>query len=296
MARDWRPALTSFSLGPVPPGPPGSVVASRESLLLEPRGIVRDEAGNVYVADFGNNRIAKFDVRLRFVTAWGQKGSAPGQFDNPCAVALGPDGELHVVDTWNNRIQVFGKDGTFLREFRYDFYGPRGIAVDARHRIYVVDTGHARVIRFSREGTKQLEWGKRGSRPGEFQDPVGITVDGKGTIYVCDNGNGRLQLFSEDGKFQRQQKVDGWKSAPLSEPNVAVDARGIAWVTVPLQKEVRGYDLKAKRFALFRSGEEWHRPFGIPLGIAIHPTFRSLLVSDDQGRLVPLSYIGKSSD
>jgi len=48
----------------------------------QPTDVVFDGAGNIYVTDgYGNSRVLKFDKYGNFLTGWGMKGSAPGQFD-----------------------------------------------------------------------------------------------------------------------------------------------------------------------------------------------------------------------
>ncbi len=294
VSRTWRsPTLamlthwSPFGSVPVQVSPP----AEPGTTLREPRGIVWDKKGNLFVADFGNNRIVRFDYRFTFQTAYGTKGSGPGEFDNPCAVTVGPDGNLYVADTWNGRVQVLTREGSFVRQFGAGMlYGPRGIAVDRKGRVYVSDTGNNRVVRFSTDGVKDLAWGGPGAAPGNFSGAAGIAVDAQGTVFVCDNGNGRLQLFSPDGKFRRALPVPGWRPGPLGEPQIALDAYGVAWVTIPLEREVRGIHLKSGRTRAFRQNEPWHHPFRVPLGIATDPTLGSIVITDDQGWVVPLSF------
>ena len=64
-------------------------------------------SGNVYVADFGNGRIQKFDGSGTFLTKWGTPGSAGGQFKFPQGVATDASGNIYVVDLGNYRIQKF---------------------------------------------------------------------------------------------------------------------------------------------------------------------------------------------
>src|SRR5262249_22680272 len=52
------------------------------------RGITTDAAGNVYVADSGNNRIQKFTSTGALLAVWGSSGSGPSQFDYPGAIAV----------------------------------------------------------------------------------------------------------------------------------------------------------------------------------------------------------------
>ena len=52
-----------------------------------------------------------------FVTTWGSYGSGDGQFNYPCGVAAGPGGLVYVADQYNNRVQVFGSDGTYLSQW-----------------------------------------------------------------------------------------------------------------------------------------------------------------------------------
>lgn len=71
-------------------------------------GITTSPDGNVYVADFYNNRVQKFDSTGMFVTEWGVSGTRLGEFDRPTSVAVGPNGSVYVVDFGNNRVQRFG--------------------------------------------------------------------------------------------------------------------------------------------------------------------------------------------
>ncbi len=72
-----------------------------------PRGVAVDAAGNVYVADTGNNRIQMFDSQGRFLAKWGTTGSSLGQFRRPSGVAVDADGNIYVADASNNRVQRF---------------------------------------------------------------------------------------------------------------------------------------------------------------------------------------------
>lgn len=70
-------------------------------------GVAVDSVGDVYVADFYNDRVQKFGPDGAFITEWGGHGAGAGQFDRPTAVAMGPDGRVYVVDFGNHRVQAF---------------------------------------------------------------------------------------------------------------------------------------------------------------------------------------------
>ncbi|MGH7742534.1 MAG: 6-bladed beta-propeller [Candidatus Eiseniibacteriota bacterium] len=67
-----------------------------------------DPSGNVYVADYGNNRIEIFSNDGAYLGQFGGTGSGPGQFAGPMGVAIDASGFIYVADANNNRIQKFG--------------------------------------------------------------------------------------------------------------------------------------------------------------------------------------------
>ncbi len=62
---------------------------------------------DIYVADFYNHRIQIISEDGRFISAFGSRGSGPGQFERPVDMAFDTDGNLYVVDFGNDRIQQF---------------------------------------------------------------------------------------------------------------------------------------------------------------------------------------------
>jgi len=262
------------------PAPPGE--------FRQPRGAAVDSKGNVYVADFDNHRIQKFDSNLEFLTAWGEQGNLPGQFKQPCDVAVDKDDTIYVADTWNQRVQVFNSNGEYLREWGGSFFGPRGITVAANGKIYLADTGNHRIRRFNAEGMEEINWGGLGSAVGQFKEPYGIVTDPDGRVYVCDNGNGRVQIFDADGRFLSEFAVPGWRSEVFSEPKIARTPEGVLWLTVPALKVVRAYTAEGKMVREINGREMPMGLFEKPLGIAYSSLMHELFVTDLENRIARL--------
>jgi hypothetical protein len=87
--------------------------ANEASLLYDARGFVQDEAGNSFVIDAGNSRIALFDPGGAFVRGIGREGEGPGEFRYLGGVQV-VGGILHVFDSRLNRLSRFRADGTLL--------------------------------------------------------------------------------------------------------------------------------------------------------------------------------------
>jgi DNA-binding beta-propeller fold protein YncE len=129
----------------------------------KPRGVAIDHAGDLYVADKGNNRIQEFGPDGSFIRRWGANGgdgtpgTGNGEFELPYNIALDGAGHLFVTDVANNRVQEFTATGAFLARFghaggdgtagsgRMEFDEPYGIAIDCRSNVYVTDEGNQRV-------------------------------------------------------------------------------------------------------------------------------------------------------
>jgi DNA-binding beta-propeller fold protein YncE len=264
------------------------VVQGSPGQLSQPRGLALDAEGNIYVADFGNDRVQKFNPQREFIKEWGEKGDLPNQFKQPGDIAIGPDGMVYVADTWNQRVQVFTPDGEYKREWTDRWYGPRGIAVAPDGRVYLADTGNHKIRRFTKDGVEELTWGSLGKEPTQFTEPVGVAVDAKGLVYVVDNGNARLQIFDADGQLKSSIAVEGWQQKVFSEPHVAVAPDGTIWVTVPVLQVVRAYDHSGTLLKEIKGGDEPDLPFERAMGIAYDQKRDELVIADLGNRIVRL--------
>jgi len=149
-----------------------------------------------------------------------KKGEEPGDgvFNAPTHLAIDRrNGNVLVADTNNFRVQVFDKDGVYLRKFGQlgdnpgDFSRPKGIAVDSEGHVYVADAGFNNFQIFDDMGELLLSVGRLGAGAGGFQLPGGMYVDDQDRVYVADTLNRRIEVF--------QYMSDAWKLAHPEEFN-----------------------------------------------------------------------------
>jgi sugar lactone lactonase YvrE len=195
-------------------------------VLSDPFGVAVAADGTIYVGDAGeSNRIRKLSPDGNVTTlAGGSEGFADGagaeaSFNTPSALALGPDGNLYVADTGNNRIRKITPDGKVSTvagngtagyvdgpAAQAQFNGPIGLAVSVRGDIYVADTYNdvIRMITTEGEVTTIAGGGMPGYADGEqkaalFDTPSGIVVVEDSSLIVADTGNQRLRKLSAEG-------------------------------------------------------------------------------------------------
>jgi DNA-binding beta-propeller fold protein YncE len=203
--------------------------------LRNPTSVAVDGEGNVYVVDGANGRLQKFAPDGRLLKAVGGPEDGDIQFNQPGDVALDAEGNVYVADTWNHRVQKFdaelnfvtawgGPTTSLLNPGPLDFWGPRGVAVDAEGNVWIVDTGTHRVRKFSPDGEPLATVGERGRGLGQFREPVGIAFDPTtGDFLVADAGNARIQRFDAALTPLAAYPIEAWQELhPANKPDLAV--------------------------------------------------------------------------
>lgn len=207
---------------------------SGEMRFRRPLALTGDAAGNLYVADTGNDRIARLryaDDELVWVTA--MAGPAGRPLRAPSGVSLA-GGFLYVADTGNDRIAVFRPDGSFVKSFgaeRGEARLEKPFAIAAvgpgdEHLYYadffiaVTDSFGQRLWKLSLDGAP-VGLVRRSSLGGHGSFGH-VAIDYYGSIYVTDRQNGSIHKFTRYLAYLTAIGGKGPDGIRLDEP------RGIA--------------------------------------------------------------------
>jgi DNA-binding beta-propeller fold protein YncE len=198
---------------------------------------VDPSANEAYLADgYLNRRVAIVDADSgKLKRYWGAYGNKPDdkdlgpytpgappvqQFRTPVHCAdLSNDGLVYVCDRRNNRIQVFRKDGTFVKEASYAKNSLGDGAVfdlafskdPGQTYLYMADGNNMKIRILRRDTLEELtSFGDGGRQPGQFYAVHSIAVDSKGNLYTTETYEGkRLQKFVFKGLRAVTRKEQG---------------------------------------------------------------------------------------
>lgn len=192
--------------------------------LSRPAGVAFDAAGNLYIAENGNNLIVEVSSvgMISTIAGTGEQGYAGDNgpatsavLDSPAGVAVDTTGNIYIADSHNNRIRkvTSGTITTIAGTGAAGFFGdggaatsaalnlPTALAVDAAGNLYIADTNNHRIRKIS--GTTittvagdgdqlYLNDGVAATQTG-LDSPSGIAVDAAGNLYIGDTRNQRVR-------------------------------------------------------------------------------------------------------
>jgi sugar lactone lactonase YvrE len=231
-----------------------------------PASLACDAAGNLYVADTGNNAIRKITpagLVTTFAGASTNAGSADGlgaeaQFRSPTGVAVDPVGNVYIADYGNSVIRRATPDGLVSTVAGVAgtngaadgpaasalFFHPVALAVDRQTNVYVADADNSTIRVLRPDGTVTTLAGTAGvngdtnavGAQAEFNYPQGVAVDAQGIVYVGDTGNHTIRRIAADGTVtqlagssRESGSADGIGAAALlsSPSGLAVSGSGL---------------------------------------------------------------------
>jgi len=239
--------------------------------LAGPSGVAVDSAGNFYIADGAN--------RIRMVTSGGITTVAGGgsslgdngpatsaQLAAPHAVALDPNGNLYIADSYNSRVRKVSSTviatvagggssaGDNGSPASAQLNGPYGLTVDSGGSLYIAEAYNNRIRKVSNAVITTMAGG--GPSLGDNGPPTsaqlffpeGVAVDAAANLYIADTGNNRIRGVSS-GLIATVAGNGAWgfsgdggpaPSAALNSPEgVAVDSAGNLFIADTLNHRVR---------------------------------------------------------
>lgn len=245
--------------------------------------------GRIFVSDSAGSAVVAFDIPGQRAFRIGESGD--GALRMPLGLDVDGKGNLYVVDGSAKQVQMYDKEGKFIRTIgggKRQLSRPSGIAADEEgKRVYVVDTGSVtnekhRVVVFDAEtGNHLFDIGKRGTADGEFNLPRDVAIGTDGLLYVVDGGNFRVQVFKADGTFVRSFGSIGRQPGQFSRPKeVAVDPEGHIYVIDSAFGNFQIFNKDGDLLLAVGSRNEIDEPakYMLPSGIAIDGDGRVYMV------------------
>ncbi|HEX2910911.1 MAG TPA: NHL repeat-containing protein [Chloroflexia bacterium] len=205
-ATSYPPRVIKYSPGGQFAGTFGSAtqtLSASDLGLINPRSVVSDSQGNIYVADTAFGYIYKFNNAGRFLLRWGGPGDDKGQFGEEkytsIEIAIDSHDNLYVNDSYHGLIQKFDSQGKYLSEFTNYLAGQ--LAIDRQGNLYVADWRSGDVYVYSPDGHLLTNWAATGGQPYTPVYNRGIAVDSKGQVYLPDTQSKGIIKFDSQGKY-----------------------------------------------------------------------------------------------
>jgi uncharacterized protein (TIGR03437 family) len=218
----------------------GNGQPATNAFLNSPSGVAVDAAGNIYIADTGNNEVRKVSASTGVISAYagsttggfmGDGGAATSaQLHGPTALALDSAGNLYIADTQNNRIRMVNKSGIITTvagggpnngvigdgglATSANLNSPRGLMVDSAGNLYIADAGNNRVRKVTTNGIINTVAGNGTTgMSGMVGDggaainaslsvPVGMALDSSGNLYIADSGDNLIRKVTTNGTIE----------------------------------------------------------------------------------------------
>jgi sugar lactone lactonase YvrE len=229
---------------------------------------------------------------------WSQPPTGTFNLNEP-AVATDGAGLIYVADWGNSRVQVFQRDGTFVRTWGArglapgQMANPSGIAVSRDGVVYVADLGQQYIHRFTTTGEWLGSWRQQGTGPGQLGLMTDLAVDDVGNVYVTERrqdgvGRTRVQKFLPDGTFLTEWGFEGSGPGQLLAPGGLTVAGGVVYVADTENNRVVRFSTDGTYLGLLQAPGGAALSLNWPADVAV-ATDGTVYVSDEHnGRVIKL--------
>ena len=206
--------------------------AATSAQLSNPQDVALDAAGNLYIAEWNNNRIRKVNSAgvISTVAGTGTAGfsgdggaATSAQLSNPQDVALDAAGNLYIADVNNNRIRKVDSSGNISTvagggsslgdggaATAAQLGAPRSVALDGAGNLYIADWSDHRIRKVDSSGnistvagtgTQGFSGDGAAATAAQLNSPWDVAVDGSGNLYIADRNNNRIRKVNSAGNI-----------------------------------------------------------------------------------------------
>lgn len=226
---DTEPFIYTVAGTPYTPGYSGDGGPPLQATFSNPTMTALDTAGNLFIADTGNNVIRQYSTSVYTYAGTGVRGAtgddgpaSEATFAGPYGLALDLSQNMFITDLSNNVIRTIDKltstvqlyAGSYVNGFAGDggpaisarLSYPRGIAVDSLSNVYVCDTGNSRVRRIDAEagtistiagnGVEAFSGNSGQGHLTSLSTPTGVATDANGNLYIADKNNNCIRFLN----------------------------------------------------------------------------------------------------
>ncbi len=219
-------------------GTGGDGSAAVDARLQSPFGVDFDREGNLYFVEMTGQRLRRIDAKgvLTTIAGTGEKGAAGDDgpatratFNGMHSLAVAPNGDVFLADTWNNRIRrldakkgtIAARAGTGAKGFggddgpalKAEFGGVYCLALDAprdrlvvadldNHRIRAIDLKTDTVTTLAGNGKTGVPEDGADAKQSPLVDPRAVAVDRRGNVYILERSGHALRVVDPDGKIR----------------------------------------------------------------------------------------------
>ncbi|HVA99235.1 MAG TPA: PKD domain-containing protein, partial [Bacteroidia bacterium] len=211
----------------------GDGSAATAAGLNHPRGVAVDASGNVYIGDYGNNRIREVNYSTGIITTIAGNGTAgfsgdggaatAAELNNPQGVAVDTYGNVYIADFINSVIRkvntsgiistiagntTMGYLGDGSAATAAELSGPVSVAIDASGNVYIGDYNNNVIRKVNTSGIISTIAGNHvagysgdggAATAAQLFRPAGLAIDNSGNIYFADGGNSVIRKVNTSG-------------------------------------------------------------------------------------------------
>jgi DNA-binding beta-propeller fold protein YncE len=194
-----------------------------QGMFIGPQNLAVDEDGYLYVVDYGNQRISKFDPDGVFVLTFGLKSAVFPGLTSPTGIAA-RGGRIFVADSAAKSIYVFDPNGNYLGILTGDLYGPESLRFLSDGRLLAADTNRVLLIDVNSAIVREL--GVAGNSRTRI---VGADMDSNGNLLTANFAAGEVSVLTRfddmaSGLFVQIERVYA-DEFPLVTVEVRVEDR-----------------------------------------------------------------------